>query len=78
MNLMRGLMLIALSVIGLRAAAPVDPLLGRWALSLPGDRAGWLEVRRDAGWFDGSILWGGGSVVLERHGRGEVPSSGPH
>ena len=63
MNLLRGLMLIALSVIGLRAAAPVDPLLGRWALSLPGDRAGWLEVRRDAGWFDGSILWGGGSVV---------------
>jgi len=62
-NLMRGWLLIALSVIGLRAAAPVDPLLGRWALSLPGTRAGWLEVRRDAGWFDGSILWGGGSVV---------------
>ncbi len=59
----RCLVAVGLIVSGLRAAAPVEPLLGRWALSLPGDRAGWLEVRREADWFDGSILWVGGSVV---------------
>ncbi|MBX3745422.1 MAG: DUF1080 domain-containing protein [Verrucomicrobiae bacterium] len=45
-------------------AAAADAYLGRWALTIPGGGAGWLEVRRDAGgWYDGSILWGGGSVV---------------
>ncbi|MCC6233428.1 MAG: DUF1080 domain-containing protein, partial [Verrucomicrobiales bacterium] len=40
-----------------------DAFLGRWNLTIPGGGAGWLEVRKDAGWYDGSILWGGGSVV---------------
>ena len=40
-----------------------DEFLGRWALTIPGDRAGWMEITRHDGWYDGSILWGGGSVV---------------
>lgn len=41
-----------------------DAFVGRWALTIPGGGAGWLEIRKEAGgWYDGSILWGGGSVV---------------
>ncbi len=40
-----------------------DAFLGRWALSLPGGGAGWLGVTREKGYYDGSILWGGGSVI---------------
>jgi hypothetical protein len=40
-----------------------EAFLGRWALTIPGGGAGWLEVRQEKGWYDGSILWGGGSVV---------------
>lgn len=43
--------------------AGIDDYLGRWALTIPGGGAGWLEVRRENGWYDASILWGGGSVV---------------
>ena len=51
---------------GLRAApaAPAgSPFLGRWALTLQGGGAGWLEIRQEKGWLDGSVLWGGGSVL---------------
>ena len=51
-----------LAITGIPAAAN-DEFLGRWALTIPGDRAGWLEITRHDGWYDGSILWGGGSVV---------------
>jgi hypothetical protein len=48
----------------LSAAAPAsDPFLGRWALTISNGAAGWLEVKRQNGWFDGSLLWGGGSVL---------------
>lgn len=40
-----------------------EAFLGRWALTIPGGRAGWLEVKQEKGWLDGSILWGGGSVL---------------
>lgn len=40
-----------------------EAFLGRWALTIPGGRAGWLEVKQERGWLDGSILWGGGSVL---------------
>src|SRR5687767_1253829 len=47
-----------------RAAAPTgEPFVGRWALSISGGAAGWLEIKKHNGWFDGSVLWGGGSVV---------------
>jgi hypothetical protein len=49
----------------LRAAAndAPSPLLGRWALTLPNGGAGWLEITKENSWYDGSLLWGGGSVV---------------
>jgi hypothetical protein len=53
--------LLAFSTVSLAASA--DAFLGRWALTIPGGAAGWLEIRRDNGWYDGSILWGGGSVL---------------
>lgn len=45
------------------SAQDVAPFLGRWALTIPGGRAGWLEVSQEDGYLDGQILWGGGSVV---------------
>lgn len=45
-----------------RAATPNEAFLGRWALTIPGGGAGWLEVKKEAGFYDGSLLWGGGSV----------------
>jgi hypothetical protein len=60
---------IALATLAALAAIPTLPaiaqeeFLGRWALTIPGGGAGWLEIRKENGWYDGSILWGGGSVV---------------
>jgi len=48
---------------GLRASPAANAFLGRWALTLPDGRAGWLEVKQENGWLDGSLLWGGGSVL---------------
>jgi hypothetical protein len=45
------------------SATASSPFLGRWGLSLGTGAAGWLEVKRESGWFDGSLLWGGGSVL---------------
>ncbi len=45
------------------AGAAEHPLLGRWALTLPGGAAGWLGVEEQGGALKSSILWGGGSVV---------------
>ena len=44
-------------------AAAENPFLGRWALTLPDGRAGWLGIEEANGALSGSILWGGGSVV---------------
>ena len=43
--------------------AAENPFLGRWALTIPGGGAGWLGVTEQGGQLQGSILWGGGSVV---------------
>lgn len=40
-----------------------DEFLGRWNLTIPGGGAGWLEIRKETGWYEGSVLWGAGSVV---------------
>lgn len=40
-----------------------NPYIGRWALTIPGGGAGWLGVTQERGFYDASILWGGGSVV---------------
>lgn len=59
------LALLVLSMVcppALGAAAP-DAFAGRWALTIPGGGAGWLGVEQKDGYWDASILWGGGSVV---------------
>jgi hypothetical protein len=57
-----GAMLLSLCPVFHGSAA--QDFLGRWALTLPDGRAGWLEVKAGEGnWFDGSLLWGGGSVL---------------
>lgn len=55
---------LALSV-GLLLASPAlaqeNPFLGRWALTPAAGGAGWLEVRRENGRLEGTLLWMGGS-----------------
>lgn len=58
----RCLLLGGLVVAGLHAA-PADPFVGRWALSLSSGQAGWLEVKPQGSGYAGSLLWGGGSVL---------------
>ena len=45
-------------------AAAENPFLGRWALTPASGGAGWLEVRQEPGYFDGALLWMGGSPEL--------------
>jgi hypothetical protein len=45
------------------AFAAENPFIGHWALTIPGGGAGWLGVKEADGKLQGSILWGGGSVV---------------
>lgn len=44
-------------------SAADNPFVGRWALTLPGNGAGWLGVEEKDGALSSSVLWGGGSVV---------------
>jgi hypothetical protein len=46
-----------------RAAAPADPFVGRWGLTISNGAAGWLEVKRTGSGYAGSLLWQGGSVL---------------
>jgi hypothetical protein len=43
--------------------AAENPFVGRWALTIPGGGAGWLGIEDHGGVLQGSVLWGGGSVV---------------
>ncbi|MGH8021342.1 MAG: 3-keto-disaccharide hydrolase [Opitutaceae bacterium] len=52
---------------GSLSAASDSSFFGRWALNMPNGRAGWLEVEQRDGWLDGSLLWGGGSVLPLAH-----------
>jgi len=54
---------LALACLPALAQDGAEPFVGRWALDLPGNAAGWLEVKQQDGWLDGSVLWGGGSVL---------------
>ena len=45
------------------AAAADNPFLGHWALTIPGGGPGWLGIEERDGTLQGSILWGGGSVL---------------
>src|SRR5437867_12469493 len=57
-----GLATISLSSFAF-AADDTNPFLGNWALTIPGGGAGWLGVTHERGYYDASLLWGGGSVV---------------
>lgn len=61
-----GLMVMVGLVLGFAPgaqAADANTFLGHWALVIPGGGAGWLGITNEQGFLDGSILWGGGSVV---------------
>ena len=45
------------------AADGAAPFVGNWALTIPGGGAGWLGIVEKDGQLQGSILWGGGSVL---------------
>src|SRR5438105_11722033 len=44
-------------------AADSDAFIGNWALTIPGGGAGWLGITKEKGYYDASLLWGGGSVL---------------
>lgn len=63
-RVIRALALSLFVAAGAFAATPASQaFFGRWALSLSGGGAGWLEVKQEKNWIDGSILWRGGSVL---------------
>ena len=64
-NIRYAMVLLALSIgcVSVFAAESADLYIGHWALTIPGGGAGWLGVEQKDGYLDGSILWGGGSVV---------------
>ena len=47
----------------LLAITPNEGFFDRWALTIPDGRAGWLEVTKEDGYYDASVLWGSGSVL---------------
>jgi hypothetical protein len=59
----RHLLLLATLGFTTLAQAAENPFMGRWALTLQGDRAGWLGVEEKGGALSSSVLWGGGSVL---------------
>jgi len=55
--------LVGATALGAPALAAENPFVGNWALTIPGGQAGWLGIAEKDGKLEGSILWGGGSVV---------------
>ena len=56
-------MIVFLTFVSLCPAQDENQFVGRWALTIPGNGAGWLDIEQKEGYLDGSILWGSGSVV---------------
>lgn len=56
-------LLLWLACVSASAAESANSYVGRWALTIPGGGAGWLGVTQEDGYLDGSVLWGGGSVL---------------
>jgi hypothetical protein len=48
--------------VSLSAIAAGNPFVGEWALTIPGNAAGWLGVEEHGGSLQASMLWGWGSV----------------
>jgi len=46
----------------LKASDDPGPFLGSWALILPNNVPGWIEVRQEDGYLVCDMLWGSGSV----------------
>lgn len=57
-----GALILALAAVSPAFADAGDAFIGHWALTLPRNGAGWLGITREGGYFDGSLLWYGGSV----------------
>ncbi|MCF7956417.1 MAG: DUF1080 domain-containing protein [Phycisphaerae bacterium] len=55
--------IVFLAAASVAVAQTPDRFIGRWALTIPGGGAGWLGIEDKGSYFDGAILWGGGSVV---------------
>lgn len=55
--------LTAITSLSTLLPAAENPFIGRWALTLPESRAGWLGVEEKDGALSSSLLWGGGSVL---------------
>ena len=60
---LRCLLTAAFLALGASAWAAENPFIGRWALTIPGGAAGWLGIEEKDGQLQGSLLWGGGSVL---------------
>jgi hypothetical protein len=41
----------------------ISEFLGPWTIDIEGGSVGWIEVRKEEGYLDADILWGGGSVL---------------
>lgn len=41
----------------------ITEFTGQWTIDIEGGSVGWLEVRKEDGYLDGDVLWGGGSVL---------------
>jgi hypothetical protein len=54
---------LAAALVPVWAADNATPFIGHWALTIPGGGAGWLGITKEQGYYDGGILWGGGSVL---------------
>lgn len=63
MNLFRSALLVAVLTVATPAFAADNAFVGRWALTLPDGRAGWLGVEQKGEVLAASLLWGGGSVL---------------
>ncbi len=59
---LKRILLLGSLIACLPTLAAVDPFAGEWALTIPGNHAGWLGVKDDEGRISASMLWGWGSV----------------
>jgi hypothetical protein len=41
----------------------ISEFLGQWTIDIKDGQVGWIEVRKEDGYLDADILWGGGSVL---------------
>ncbi|MCX7046481.1 MAG: DUF1080 domain-containing protein [Candidatus Sumerlaeota bacterium] len=61
--MIRKALFVTMLAANLSAFAADNPFIGHWALTIPGGGAGWMGVEEKDGKLQGSVLWGGGSVL---------------